>query len=92
MPVSEGSAYHEYVLTEKGRGLFHVLVALRQWGEDYFFEPGARHVRLVDRKLRKPVRRLELKSQDGRVLQASETVVVTRSGGAVGRPDKAGPI
>ena len=92
MPVSEGSAYYEYVLTEKGRGLFHVLVALRQWGEDYFFEPGAGHVRLVDRKLSKPVRRLELKSQDGRVLQATETVVVTRSCDAVGRPARAGHI
>ena len=80
------------MLTEKGRVLFHVLVALRQWGEDYFFEPGAGHVRLVDRKLRKPVRRLELKSQDGRVLQATETVVVTRSGDAVGRPARAGHI
>jgi DNA-binding HxlR family transcriptional regulator len=40
VPASDGSAYQEYVLTEKGRGLFPLLVALRQWGEDYFFEPG----------------------------------------------------
>ncbi|MFY0584103.1 winged helix-turn-helix transcriptional regulator [Cystobacter fuscus] len=40
-PASDGSAYQEYVLTEKGRGLFHVLVALRQWGDTYCFEPGA---------------------------------------------------
>src|SRR3954453_6895668 len=30
--AADGSAYHEYVLTEKGRGLFLVLVALGQWG------------------------------------------------------------
>jgi len=28
-PASDGSAYQEYVLTPKGRGLFPVLVALR---------------------------------------------------------------
>ena len=31
-PASDGTAYREYVLTEKGRGLFLVIVALRQWG------------------------------------------------------------
>src|SRR3984885_5749221 len=30
-PASDGSAYQEYVLTPKGRGVFPVLVALRQW-------------------------------------------------------------
>src|SRR5687767_1347879 len=31
VPASDGSAFQEYALTEKGRGLFIVLVALRQW-------------------------------------------------------------
>src|SRR5688500_16509323 len=30
-PASDGTAYHEYVLTEKGADLFVILVALRQW-------------------------------------------------------------
>jgi DNA-binding HxlR family transcriptional regulator len=76
VPASDGSAYREYVLTEKGRGLFLVVVALRQWGEDYFFEPRESFVRLVDRKQRKPVRKLELRSQDGRVLVAADTIVL----------------
>jgi DNA-binding HxlR family transcriptional regulator len=75
VPASDGSAYQEYVLTEKGRGLFLVLVALRQWGEDFFFQPDEAHVLLVDRKCGLPVRRLELRSQDGRLLGAAETVV-----------------
>src|SRR3984893_18776186 len=29
-PASDGSAYQEYLLTPKGRGIFPVLVALRQ--------------------------------------------------------------
>jgi DNA-binding HxlR family transcriptional regulator len=59
VPASDGSAYHEYVLTEKGRGLFLVLAALGQWGR------GGPGVRLVDRKMGKSVR-LELRSEGGR--------------------------
>ena len=33
-PASDGSAYQEYLLTPKGRGVFPILVALRQWSED----------------------------------------------------------
>src|ERR1700743_163273 len=39
VPASDGSAYQEYRLTEKGRGLFHVVVGLRQWGEAQLFSP-----------------------------------------------------
>jgi DNA-binding HxlR family transcriptional regulator len=48
-PASDGSAYHEYALTEKGRGLHTVLVALRQWGESCLFEPGELDLVLVGR-------------------------------------------
>ena len=34
-PASDGSAYQEYVLTPKGRGIFPILVALRQWSEEF---------------------------------------------------------
>jgi DNA-binding HxlR family transcriptional regulator len=75
VPASDGSVYQEYVLTEKGRGLFPLLVALRQWGEDYFFEPDETHVLLVDRKRGLPVRRLELRAQDGRLLGPADTTL-----------------
>jgi DNA-binding HxlR family transcriptional regulator len=76
VPASDGSAYQEYVLTEKGLGLFPVLVALRQWGEDFFFESGEAHVALVDGKFGRPVRRLELRSQDGRLLGPADCMVI----------------
>ena len=75
VPAADGSAYSEYVLTEKGRGLFPLLVALRQWGEDWFFGGGETHVRLVDRERGEPVRRLELRSQDGRLLGPDDAIV-----------------
>ena len=73
-PASDGSAYQEYVLTEKGRGLFPVIVGLRH---------GARTTTTVrgsalgtDRPQRgQPVRRLEIHAQDGRRLEPDDTVV-----------------
>jgi DNA-binding HxlR family transcriptional regulator len=75
VPASDGGPHHEYVLTEKGRGLFQVLAALRQWGEDFFFAPDEAHVLLVDKRSSLPVRRLELRAQDGRILGPSDAVV-----------------
>ncbi|MCI0640717.1 MAG: helix-turn-helix transcriptional regulator [Gemmataceae bacterium] len=66
--ASDGSAYQEYVLTEKGRRLLIVLVALRQWGETCLFEEGELDLLLVDQKSGQPVKPLELRSKDGRIL------------------------
>ncbi len=70
-PASDASAYQEYLLTPKGRGVFPILVALRQWSEEFSGEPFP--TLLVDRDKGRPVRKLELRSDDGRLLQASET-------------------
>ena len=48
--ASDGTAYQEYVLTDKGERLFPVIVALRQWGEQNLFAQGERHSLLVDRR------------------------------------------
>ena len=53
--ASDGTAYQEYVLTDKGERLFPVIVALRQWGEQNLFAQGERHSLLVDRRTGKPV-------------------------------------
>lgn len=68
-PASDGSAYHEYALTEKGRGLLLVIVALGQWG----CEKG--EFKLVDRKRRKAVK-LELRTEDGRKLALDDVELV----------------
>ena len=78
VPASDGSVYQEYVLTERGRGLFPLLVALRQWGEEYFFESDEPAVRLVDVERGKPLHRLEVRSRDGRLLGPDDAVVKRR--------------
>jgi len=72
-PASDGSAYQEYVLTPKGRGVFPVLVALRQWSEEFSDQPDGFPTLLVDRENGQPVRKLELRSQDGRLLGDADT-------------------
>jgi DNA-binding HxlR family transcriptional regulator len=67
-PASDGSPYQEYVLTPKGRGVFPVLIALRQWSEEFSGERGGFSTLLVDRNKGRPVRKLELRAQDGRLL------------------------
>jgi len=74
-PASDGSAYQEYLLTPKGRGVFPVLVALRQWSEEFSGERDGFATLLVDRNKGRPVRKLELRAQDGRVLGQGDTEV-----------------
>ena len=78
-PASDGSAYQEYVLTPKGRGLFPVLVALRQWSEEYDETPEEIATILVDRESGRPVRNLELHARDGRLLAVGDTTLKPRS-------------
>jgi len=67
-PASDGSAYKEYVLTDKGRSVFPVVVGLRQWGERFMFEAGEARSALLDSASGKPVETLLVRAQDGRVL------------------------
>jgi DNA-binding HxlR family transcriptional regulator len=74
-PASDGSAYQEYLLTPKGRGIFPILVALRQWSEEFDERPEEIATILVDREKGKPVRKLALYSQDGRLLTSADTAL-----------------
>lgn len=74
-PASDGSAYQDYLLTEKGRALFPVVVALRQWGQEHLYAPGERHSVLVDVVAGKPVVKLALRSADGRPVGWGDTRV-----------------
>ena len=77
-PASDGSTYQEYIVTDKGRGIFPILVALRQWSETFDDHPEDIATILVDRKSGRPVRKLELRAQDGRLLDASDTTLKPR--------------
>ena len=71
-PASDGSAYKEYVLTEKGRSVFPVVVGLRQWGERFLFEAGEVRSELVDAVKGQAIENLQVRALDGRVLKAED--------------------
>jgi DNA-binding HxlR family transcriptional regulator len=67
-PASDGSAYKEYVLTEKGREIFPVVVSLRQWGERFLFEPGETRSVLLDNASGQTLMPMEVRSSSGQKL------------------------
>ena len=71
-PASDGSAYNEYVLTEKGHALLPAVVALAQWGRDYLFDAHEPCNVPVDRAEGEPLKKLTLVAQDGRQLKPCE--------------------
>jgi DNA-binding HxlR family transcriptional regulator len=66
-----------YSLTPKGEGLLPVVLALRQWGEEWGY--GNMQVVLADARDREPVRRICVIAHDGRELQLEDLVWVERS-------------
>jgi len=67
-----------YALSAKGEALLPVLLALRQWGEDWCNGPAS--VRLVDRRDRRPIRKISVQAEDGRDLSLDELAWVWREG------------
>lgn len=64
-PASDRSAYKEYILTERGRSVFTIVVSMRQWGERYLFEQGEIHLVLLDKENGEPLPVLEVCSSQG---------------------------
>lgn len=80
-----------YRLTQKGRELLPVLIALRQWGERWVSGLPSNPV-LVDRRSRLPVAPMVVRSVDGRPLSLDELEWLDRSEmveGASGEPRSA---
>ena len=69
-----------YSLTEKGEALLPVVLALRQWGEDWGH--GCQEIFLADKQDGKPVRRICVLAHDGRELKLGDMIWVNRTTGA----------
>jgi DNA-binding HxlR family transcriptional regulator len=67
-----------YSLTEKGEGLLPVVLALRQWGEQWGY--GTMDVVLADRRDGKPVRKICVQAHDGRELKLRDLTWMNRHG------------
>jgi len=65
-----------YSLTSKGEDLLPVVLALRQWGEEWGY--GSMNIVLADRRDCRPVRKLCVLSHDGRELKLSDLTWIER--------------
>ncbi|MEQ9773400.1 helix-turn-helix domain-containing protein [Pectobacterium jejuense] len=74
-PVSESSAYQEYILTPKGEQLFPLVVALRQWGEQQLFAEGEPHSLLLDKHTGQPLQTMLPHSAEGQLVVGQDTFV-----------------
>ena len=65
-----------YALTPKGEALLTVVVALRQWSEEWDHGPAS--VMLADQRDGKPIKKICLQSHDGRELKLHDLKWITR--------------
>ncbi|RKH15802.1 transcriptional regulator [Corallococcus sp. CA047B] len=72
-PASDGSAWQEYVLTPKGQRLFPILIALGEWGLENCFQEGEERTVMRDKAHGLPLRRLEVRAADGRLVTPQDT-------------------
>jgi len=72
-----------YALTDKGEALLPVVLALRQWGENWGH--GTQEVLLVDLRDGKPVRAIRVLAEDGRELELQDLVWVDRTTNATAK-------
>ncbi len=69
-----------YTLTPKGEALLPVVLALRQWGEDWGH--GHQDIVLADQRDGKPVCPIRVRAEDGRELSLHDLMWVDRASGA----------
>lgn len=74
-PASNGSAYLEYVLTEQGYALFPIIVALRQWGEQFLFAEDQPHSILHEKNTGDELALMQPMTKKGKHLLAQDTFV-----------------
>jgi DNA-binding HxlR family transcriptional regulator len=69
----DGRAF-EYRLTGKGAALYPLLIAMTDWGERFAAHPRGPRIVFVDRRSRRPVRRVAVTDADGRALRPQDIV------------------
>src|SRR3546814_14314903 len=61
-PDEDNASSHRYPLTERGKELYIVIMALCQWGENGCFAPDEKRYLMIDRKQGRPLAPLELRA------------------------------
>lgn len=75
VPVKEGAKRHEYILTNKGKDMMPLLVALTQWGDKWVFGENNEPVIFLDREHEEPISRVLVYSARGDSLRPRDIMV-----------------
>jgi DNA-binding HxlR family transcriptional regulator len=70
--VGRHGARQEYVLTAKGRDLFTLITALRQWGDRWIYGEGNEPLQVIDRRTGRPIPRVRVLDESGEPLRAAD--------------------
>lgn len=72
----------EYLLTPKGFDLYPMIMFLNQWAERWMPKPDGQRIEVVQRQTGKPIRSIEVLSEDGSVLTARDTLMRNAASGS----------
>lgn len=76
-----GTKHPEYVLTQAGRDLEPVLLAITDWGDKYRPNPAGARLIFQDRETGVPIQPIHAVTEDGRPLKPGDVTAVLGPGG-----------
>jgi DNA-binding HxlR family transcriptional regulator len=79
-PTTRSARIFDYVLTEKGWGLFPAVVALMQWGDRWVHQKQGAPILFVERSTGAPIQTIAVRGNGGRVLEHSEIEILPGPG------------
>jgi DNA-binding HxlR family transcriptional regulator len=69
VPIKKGAKRHEYLLTNKGKELMPLLIALTQWGDKWIYGEGNEPIVFRDKESSLPISPIRVHALDGRQLR-----------------------
>ncbi len=79
-PTSSGGKRNLYELTERGKELFPIVVAMLQWGDKWLFGSMGEPVQVLDAETKSPVQKVGVIARDGQFLQSRDVMYRTGPG------------
>ena len=80
VPVKEGAKRHEYRLTNMGRDLLTVIIALTQWGDRWLRQEQGAPVNFIERDSGEVIPEVCIRSNDGRQLKTRDLAMIPGPG------------
>lgn len=78
--VGQSGTRYAYHLTDKGRALQPVLIAMVQWGNAHCYKDGNGPIEIIERASGLPIAPLQPSAQDGAILEAADMKVIPGPG------------